>query len=61
MARARELLGLACRALDDEDTAALELDAARTTYARLGAVADLARMDPLVRGARREAHGLTNA
>jgi DNA-binding CsgD family transcriptional regulator len=60
VARARELLGLACRALDDEDSAALELDAARTTYAGLGAVADLARVDPLVGGARREAHGLTN-
>jgi DNA-binding CsgD family transcriptional regulator len=59
LARVRELLGLACRALDDEDTAALELDAARTTYAGLGAVADLARVDPLVAGARREAHGLT--
>src|SRR6188472_1023850 len=59
VARARELLGLACRALDDEDTAALELDAARTTYARLGAVPDLARLDSLARGARRETHGLT--
>ena len=28
-ARARVLIGLACRALGDEDTAALELDAAR--------------------------------
>ncbi len=59
VARVRELLGLACRALDDEDTAALELDAARVTYARLGAVADLARVDQLVGGAQREAHGLT--
>jgi DNA-binding CsgD family transcriptional regulator len=59
VARARELLGLACRALDDEDTAALELDAARTTYARLGAVPDLARVDLLAGGARRETHGLT--
>ena len=59
VARARELLGLACRTLDDEDTAALELDAARTTYARLGAVPDLARLDSLARGARRETHGLT--
>ena len=38
VARVRELLGLACRALGDEDTAALELDAARAAYARLGAV-----------------------
>ena len=59
VARARELLGLARRTLDDEDTAALELDAARTTYARLGAVPDLARLDSSARGARRETHGLT--
>jgi DNA-binding CsgD family transcriptional regulator len=59
LARVRELLGLACRALDDEDTAALELDSARAIYARLGAVADLARVDQLVGGAQREAHGLT--
>ena len=38
-----------------------ELDSARATYARLGAVADLARVDRLVGGARREAHGLTQA
>ncbi|HEX6724630.1 MAG TPA: LuxR C-terminal-related transcriptional regulator [Gaiella sp.] len=59
VARVRELVGLACRALDDEDTAALELDSARTTYARLGAVPDLARMDLLGGGPRRESHGLT--
>src|SRR6188472_2163974 len=59
LARVRELLGLACRALDDEDTAALELDSARATYARLGAVADLARVSELVGDARSEAHGLT--
>ncbi len=59
VARVRELLGLACRALDDEDTAALELDSARATYARLGAVADLARVRQLVGDARSEAHGLT--
>lgn len=59
VARARELLGLACRALNDDDTAALELDAARTTYARLGAVPDVARVDLLAGGVRREAHGLT--
>jgi len=59
VARARELLGVACRALDDDDSAALELDAARTTYARLGAVPDLARVDLLADDARRESHGLT--
>ena len=36
-------VGLACRALGDEDTAALELEAAREVFARLGAAPDLAR------------------
>jgi len=44
-ARARELIGLACRELGDEDSAKLELAAARETFARLGAVTDLARVD----------------
>jgi DNA-binding NarL/FixJ family response regulator len=37
-ARVRELVGRACRALGDEDTAALELEAARALFAELGAV-----------------------
>jgi DNA-binding CsgD family transcriptional regulator len=41
-ARCRVLLAAACRALGDEDTAALELEAARTTFAGLGARHDLA-------------------
>jgi DNA-binding CsgD family transcriptional regulator len=44
-ARAKELIGLACRALDDEDSAELELQAARETFARLGAATDLARVE----------------
>ena len=36
-ARARVLIGLACRELGDEDAAAMELDAARTVLAGLGA------------------------
>ena len=44
-ARARELVGLACRALGDEDSAALELEAAGEAFARLGAAVDLARLD----------------
>ena len=59
-ARTRVLVGLACRALGDHDTAALELDAARSVFAELGAAPDLARVDSL---ARREdtadTHGLT--
>ncbi|HEY7266972.1 MAG TPA: response regulator transcription factor [Solirubrobacterales bacterium] len=44
-ARARELIGLACRSLGDEDSAELELQAARETFARLGAATDLARVE----------------
>ena len=44
-ARARVLLGLACRALGDEDAAALELEAAHAVFERLGAAPDLARLD----------------
>jgi DNA-binding CsgD family transcriptional regulator len=46
-ARARLLIGLACRELGDEDAAAMELDAARTVLARLGAAPDLERLDRL--------------
>jgi DNA-binding NarL/FixJ family response regulator len=49
-ARARVLIGLACRALGDEDAAAMELDAARTVLARLGAVLDLDHLDKLATG-----------
>ena len=40
-ARTRVLLGLACDQLGDVDGAALELDAARVAFRRLGAAADL--------------------
>lgn len=55
-ARARELIGAACRALGDEDTAELELEAARHVYRRLAAAPDLARL-----GTRppARAHGLS--
>jgi DNA-binding NarL/FixJ family response regulator len=43
--RVRVLIGLVCRALHDEDTAAMELDAARQVFSRLGAVPDLNRLD----------------
>jgi DNA-binding CsgD family transcriptional regulator len=45
-ARTRVLLGLACRALGDEDTAGLELEAARSAFEQLGAAPDLTRMTP---------------
>lgn len=46
-ARVRLLVGLACRALGDEEAARLEFDAASSTFARLGARPDLARIDAL--------------
>lgn len=56
-ARVRELVGLACRALGDEDTAALELDAAAAAFEQLGAAADVARLRS--RSASVPHHGLT--
>jgi DNA-binding CsgD family transcriptional regulator len=44
IARARELVGRACRVLGDEDTAVLEYEAARSAYQSLGAAVDLARV-----------------
>jgi DNA-binding NarL/FixJ family response regulator len=48
-ARTRGLIGLAHRALRDEDTAALELDAARHAFVALGAVPDARRVEALAR------------
>jgi ATP/maltotriose-dependent transcriptional regulator MalT len=47
-ARCRVAIGLACRALGDEDAAQMELDAARWAFARLAAEQDLARVEALV-------------
>jgi DNA-binding CsgD family transcriptional regulator len=59
-ARVRVLIGLACRALDDEDSAALELAAARAAFTRLGAEPDLRWMDQLMNGSPSgDALGLT--
>ncbi|MPZ38855.1 MAG: helix-turn-helix transcriptional regulator [Rhizobiales bacterium] len=49
-AQVRVLIGLACRALGDEDGAGLELSAARSVFERLGAAPDLARIDSLMKG-----------
>jgi DNA-binding NarL/FixJ family response regulator len=46
-ARVRVSIGLACRALGDEDGAALELGAARKVFDELGARPDLARLPAL--------------
>jgi ATP/maltotriose-dependent transcriptional regulator MalT len=60
VARVRVLLGLACRAIGDDDTATLELEAARGVFAQLGAAPDLARVDSLTQGAPSiDALGLT--
>jgi DNA-binding CsgD family transcriptional regulator len=58
-ARARVLLGLACRALGDEEGAALELDAAREELERLGANPAVAGMSAATGGSGRAEHGLT--
>ena len=50
-ARSRVLIGLACRALGDSDSAAMELDAAREVFGTLGARPDLAQLDALDVGA----------
>ena len=46
-ARVRVLIGQACRALGDDETAGLEHKAARSVFERLGARPDLARLDSL--------------
>jgi DNA-binding NarL/FixJ family response regulator len=59
-ARARTLIGLACRELGDEDTATMELDLARHAFVQLGAVPDVARLDALIQPPTRPvAGGLT--
>jgi DNA-binding CsgD family transcriptional regulator len=50
-ARVRVLMGLAHRALGDDDGSGLELDAARAAFELLGAAPDLARIDALARPA----------
>jgi DNA-binding CsgD family transcriptional regulator len=59
-ARTRVLIGLACRALDDEEAAALEWSAARSAFERLGARPELARLDQIdAASPRGRAHPLT--
>jgi DNA-binding CsgD family transcriptional regulator len=57
-ARVRVLLGLACRALGDADSAALELETAREALEALDAAPDVARIDELL-GGTSDTHGLT--
>jgi len=49
VARVRVLMGSACRALGDEDTATLELEAARELFAGLRAAPDVSSIDSLGR------------
>lgn len=59
-ARTRVLLGLACRALGDEDGASLELEAAREAFSALEARPDGERLEALLRRTpARNDHGLT--
>ena len=57
--RVRLSVGLACRALGDEDGAALEFEAARAVFETLGATPDVARVDALLRRVRDDRHGLS--
>ncbi len=50
-AKVRVLVGLACRDLGDQDTAGMELDAARRVFTQLGAGPDLDRLEELLRSA----------
>ena len=56
-ARARVLVALACRSVGDEDSAALELEAARDAFVGLGAGRRRGRVDALLHSAA--LHGLT--
>ncbi len=59
-ARVRVSVAGACATLGDEDSAALELEAAREIFERIGAASDLARLDSLATGTTvLEHHGLT--
>ena len=59
VARTRELIGLACRALGDDETASLELEAARAAFERLRAAPDAARVAALTAGRDPLPHGLS--
>jgi DNA-binding NarL/FixJ family response regulator len=60
LARTQVAAALACRALGDDDTAAMQLEAARGAFARLGAGPDLARVEDIAgRRTTATAAGLT--
>ena len=60
-ARVRVLLGVACREVGDEDSAEMDIDAARRVFRELGAAPDLAMLDARFPPAAAAAdHGLTS-
>jgi DNA-binding CsgD family transcriptional regulator len=59
-ARVGVLVGLACQALGDEDGAALEFDAARQTFERLGAGPDVRRTERLAGAGRNHGSSLSS-
>jgi len=56
-ARVRVLLARCCEALDDDESARLEIAAARSVFERLGARADLAALDALAQPGRQTTDG----
>lgn len=56
-ARVRLLVGVACRELGDQDTAAMEFEAARSVFLQLSAAPDLARLEQLAGAPAAEAAG----
>jgi len=56
-ARVRVLIGIACRAVGDSDTADMEFDAARLGFQQLGAATELARVEALIGKAPLDAPG----
>jgi DNA-binding NarL/FixJ family response regulator len=59
VARVRELVGLACRALGDSDAATLELEAAHALFEGLGAEIDRKRVEILLAQPHERPAGLT--
>jgi DNA-binding CsgD family transcriptional regulator len=59
VARTRELIGLACRTLGDDEAASLELDAARAAFEKLKATPDAARLAALTAPVGTSPRGLT--
>jgi DNA-binding NarL/FixJ family response regulator len=51
------LIGIACRAVGDSDTADMEFDAARLGFQQLGAATELARVEALIGKAPSDAPG----